>query len=231
MFDDKFIEIVHSTAKYYLNYWIFLLFDDLHKRLEFFFFFFRKSDNRWSSLRGFSERRWQARHHTSTLSNGFYWQAHNKISRLCHCKIEYFSLFEVEGEIGHESQSFITMNPFQMDWEKKRNWKKERDSWFVEGCHYFRFWSWRHTHTHQICMHLCIYKIHPNNNKRAPNSTIVQVSASRCPSICERIIVSLLLTQSICTRSSIFYRNQTKWLETWVKATCVFFFHLNYVHK
>lgn len=35
--------------------------------------------------------------------------------------------------------------------------------------------------------------------------SIVQVSASRCPSICERIIVSLLLAHSIHS-SAFFYR-------------------------
>lgn len=57
--------------------------------------------------------------------------------------------------------------------------------------------------------YVCISKIHLIITKA--KMSIVQVSASRCPSICERIIVSLLLAHYI--RSSIFYRNEANWSE------------------
>lgn len=66
---------------------------------------------------------------------------------------------------------------------------------------------------------------------------IVQVSASRCPSICERIIVSLCMLCPIHSHTWLFnfLSRPVKWLETRAKTTavlvCVFFFYLNYVEN
>lgn len=61
--------------------------------------------------------------------------------------------------------------------------------------------------------------------------SIVQVSASRCPSICERIIVSLFLAHYI--RSSIFYRNEANWSENnseYDNSILLFFFFISIIY-
>lgn len=135
-------------------------------------------------------------------------------------KSNTFRLFEVEGEIGHESQSFITTNPFG----GPRNEVKLKERMRQSNVAIISDFDHDATHTHQICMHLCIYKIHPNNNKRASKSTIVQVSASRCPSICERIIASLLLTHTICTRLFNFLSKPSEMIRNMSKSDMFGFF-------
>ena len=126
-------------------------------------------------------------------------------------EIEYVSLFDVEGEMD-------TRNPIihydESIWcrECRTEWEQANETDDSTNVAIISDFDHDAAHIKYVCICVFIkYILIIITKELSPKMAIVQVSASRCPSICERIIVSLCVrcAHSIRTLgSSIFYRDQ-----------------------